>query len=165
LFWENKGTTCTGANIPSAQTINHRAIPSAPHDLYAMVGALQQNNFMIPSLHMTVTWTGILGDTTTNLPGILSASGAGSDLYYNFFRILMKGVRDQHIHDPGPYRTPPQDFDVNPLNYVNPAVLATDLVTNPDCNVLFCNGAVPTEGFNENGQAIARYFLGLLAQP
>jgi CubicO group peptidase (beta-lactamase class C family) len=165
LFWVNKGTTCTGANIPSAQTIQHRAIPSAPHDLFAMVGALQQNNFMIPSLDMTVTWTGVLGDTTTNLPGVLSASGAGSDLYYNFFRILMSGVTDKHVTDTGPYKTPPQDFDVNPLNYLDPAVLLTDLVTNPDCNVLFCDGTVPTKGFNDNGQAIARYLLGLLAQP
>ena len=33
-----------------------------------MVGALQQNNFMIPSLHMTVTWTGVLGDTRSTSP-------------------------------------------------------------------------------------------------
>jgi CubicO group peptidase (beta-lactamase class C family) len=165
LFWVNGGTPCISANIPAVQAVDHEMIPSAPADLFAMVGALQQNNFMIPSLHMTVTWTGLLGDTTPNLAGLISASGAASDLYYNFFRILMRGVEDQHIPDPGPYTSPPEDFDLNPDNFINPSVLLTDLVTNPNCNVLFCDGTVPTRGLVENGQAATRYIQGLLRQP
>jgi CubicO group peptidase (beta-lactamase class C family) len=138
LFWVNGGKTCTSANIPHAQTLNGQLIGSAPKDLYAMVGALQQNNFIIPSLHMTVTWTGVLGDTPLNLAGILSASGTGSDLYYNFFRLLMRGVKDQHIADPGPFKTPPLDLDVNPINYLSPAVLLRDLLPNANCNILLC---------------------------
>jgi hypothetical protein len=130
-----------------------------------MVGALQQNNFMIPSLNMTVTWTGVLGDTTPNLAGLISASGAASDLYYNFFRILMSGVEDQHVADPGPYVSPPEDFDVNPMNYLNPSVLLSDLVTNPACNVLFCDGTVPTSGLIQNGQAVSGYLGGLASSP
>jgi CubicO group peptidase (beta-lactamase class C family) len=164
LFWVNGGNSCTGANIPSAETVGHELVPSAPRDLFAMVGALQQNNFMIPSLHMTVTWTGAFGDTTTNLPSLLSA-GPTSDLYYNFFRILMSGVKDQHIPDPGPYVTPPQDFDINPTNFIDPTVLLTDLVTNPHCNVLFCDGTFPTRGLVENGNAVTEYVQGLLRQP
>ena len=95
-------------------------IPAAPSDLFAMVGALQQNNFMIPSLHMTVTWTGVLGDTTPNLAGLLSASGGASNLYDNFFRILMSGVEDQHVPDPGPYTAPPEDYDVEPRQLHQP---------------------------------------------
>ena len=139
LFWVNGGTSCTSANIPAAQTVAGQAIASAPKDLYAMVGALQQNNFIIPSLNMTVTWTGVLGDTSLNLAGILSASASGSDLYYNFFRLLMAGVKDQKIADPGPFKTPPLDLDVNPLNFIDPAVLLTDLFPNAKCNVLVCN--------------------------
>jgi CubicO group peptidase (beta-lactamase class C family) len=162
LFWVNSGNSCTSANIPSAQTIHHRMIPAAPRDLYAMVGALQQNNFIIPSLNLTVTWTGALGDTTTNLPGVLSASGGASDLYDNFFRLLMRGVTDQHIRDPGPYRTPPQDYDIDPVNFISPAVLLTDLVTNPSCNVLLCDGTFPAKGWNDDAQEIGRYVGGLL---
>jgi CubicO group peptidase (beta-lactamase class C family) len=165
LFWVNGGSPCVSANIPAVQAVDHEMIPSAPVDLFAMVGALQQNNFMIPSLHMTVTWTGVLGDTTRNLAGLLSASGAASNLYYNFFRILMSGVEDQHIADPGPFVSPPEDFDLNPANYINPSVLLTDLVTNPNCNVLFCDGTVPTQGLFENGQAASAYIQGLLRQP
>ncbi len=162
LFWVNAGRWCTSANIPSAQTVHHRMIPAAPRDLFAMVGALQQNNFIIPSLHMTVTWTGAFGDTTLNLPGVLSASPGGSDLYDNFFRLLMRGVTDQHIRDPGPYRSPPQDYDIDPVNFISPAVLATDLVTNPQCNVLVCHGTFPAKGWGEDGQEIGRYVGGLL---
>jgi CubicO group peptidase (beta-lactamase class C family) len=137
LFWHNGGSSCTSANIPAAQTVSGEAVPSAPADMFAMVGALQQNNFMIPSLHMTVTWTGVLGDSAPNLAVLLSASPA-SNLYYNFFRILMRGVRDVHVPDPGPYQTPPFDFDVNPNNYLSPAVLLRDIAPNAHCNILVC---------------------------
>jgi len=51
---------------------------------------------------------------------VLSASGGASDLYDNFFRLLMRGVEDRHIHDPGPYRSPPQDYDIDPVNFISP---------------------------------------------
>lgn len=140
LFWHNGGSSCTGANIPHAQTVPGPAIKSAPSDAFAMVGALHQNNFMIPSLGITVTWTGFFGDTAPNLSVLLSASPA-SDLYYNFFRILLRGVRDVHVPDPGPYPVPPFDFDVNPRNYLNPLVLLRDLFPSRDCTVLVCKPA------------------------
>ncbi|MGH3796546.1 MAG: serine hydrolase domain-containing protein [Pseudonocardiaceae bacterium] len=165
LFWTNAGQPCTSANIPDAQTVHHSMIPSAPADLYAMVGAFQQNTFIIPSLHMTVTWTGMLGDTTPNLPGLLSASPAASDLYYTFFRILMHGVQDRHIPDPGPYTAPPQDFDVNPTHYADPRVLLHDLAANPHCNLLLCDSTIPTQGLAQNGHAITRTLLASITTP
>jgi CubicO group peptidase (beta-lactamase class C family) len=159
LFWTNAAKPCTSANIPAAQTVNRTLIPSAPRDLYAMIGAFQQNNFVIPSLHIAVTWTGNGGDMAPNLAGVISAQPA-ADLYYNFFRILMRGVRDRHIHDPGPYPTPSLDLDVNPLNYADPSVLLHDLDANPDCNILVCDGTVPTEGAAENQQAITATVIG-----
>jgi hypothetical protein len=58
LFRVNGGKTCTSANIPAAQTLKGELIGSTPKDLYAMLGALQQNNFIIARLHMEVTWMG-----------------------------------------------------------------------------------------------------------
>ncbi|GAA3576846.1 hypothetical protein GCM10022222_71930 [Amycolatopsis ultiminotia] len=162
LFWTNAGQPCTSANFPDAQTVRHPMIPSAPRDLYAMVGAFQQNNFMIPSLNLTVTWTGLLGDTTTNLPGLVSASPAGSDLYYNFFRILLRGVQDRHLPDPGPFVSPPQDFDINPANYADPRVLLRDIAPNRQCNLLVCGGTIPAKGLAQNGEAVTRTLLGAL---
>lgn len=158
LFWVNSGSPCTGANIPAAQTFDRNAIPSAPPDLYGMVGAFHQNNFIIPSLNMTVTWTGLFGDTDLNLSGLLSA--APTDLYYNFFRILLRGVQDQDVPDPGPYPSPPLNLDINPLNYADPRVLGRDLAPNPHCNVLVCAGTVPIRGLAENGEAVLRTVLG-----
>jgi CubicO group peptidase (beta-lactamase class C family) len=137
LFWHNGGDSCTGANIPAAETVSGPLIGSAPPDLFAMVGALQQNNFMIPSLHMTVTWTGILGDTAPNLSVFLSA-GPTSNLYYNFFQLLMAGVLDVTVPNPGPYTTPPLDLDINPLNYLSPFELLTDYFPNTTCNIILC---------------------------
>lgn len=155
LFWNNRGKPCTGANIPVATTINDTSVSSAPVDLFAMVGALQQNNFMIPSLNMTVTWAGLFGDTAPNLSVLLSATPG--DLYYNFFRILMRAVRDVEVPDAGPYKAPPFDFDINPENYLSPEVLLHDLISSPECNVLFCNGGVPTEGLLESLEGILGY--------
>ncbi len=155
LFWNNAGKPCTGANIPVATTIQQTAVASAPGDLFAMVGALQQNNFMIPSLNMTVTWAGVLGDTAPNLSVLLSATPG--DLYYNFFRILMRAVQDKAIPDTGPYKSPPFSLDVNPLNYLNPIVLLRDLIASPECNILFCNGGIPTKGLLQNLESILGY--------
>ena len=155
LFWNNAGKPCTGANIPVATTIQTRAVESAPEDAFVMVGALQQNNFMIPSLNMTVTWTGLLGDMGPNLSVILSA--LPGDLYYNFFRILMRGVQDKKIPDPGPYKSPPVSLDINPVNYLSPAVLLHDVLASPECNILVCNGGVPTKGLLDNLEAILGY--------
>ncbi|MGW4482299.1 serine hydrolase domain-containing protein [Amycolatopsis sp. NPDC004368] len=139
LFWHNGGSSCTSANLPHAQTVAGPMVGSAPDDLFAMVGALQQNNFMIPSLGITVTWTGVLGDTAPNLAGLLSASPSGSNLYYNFFRILLSGVEDTPVPDPGPFKTPPLDLDINPVDYLDPVVLLRDLAPNAQCNLLICH--------------------------
>ncbi|GAA1090584.1 serine hydrolase domain-containing protein [Pseudonocardia alni] len=160
LFWTNAGAPCTGADVPSAVTVPRTMIPSAPDDLYAMVGFLQQNNFVIPSLGMTVSWTGVLGDTTPELSGLISATPGASDLYYNFFRILMRGVQDRHIPDPGPFVGPPQQFDVDPLAAVKPEVLLTDLVPGTSCNVVVCGGTVPTAGSVENGRSVLGSVVG-----
>lgn len=134
LFWTNRGTSCAGGNMPVMSAIEHRMIPSAPADLYAIVGAFHQNNFIIPSLDMTVTWTGVAGDTNP----LGGTNHAASDLYHEFFRILMRGVRDRHIPDPGPYQAPVTDPDFNPFNYADPEVLLRDLAPNRDCTVIAC---------------------------
>lgn len=139
LFWTNRGQSCTSAAFPSAITVAHNMIPSAPADLFAMVGFLHQNNFIIPSLHMTVTWIGALGDTAPDIGTLLSADPGTSDLYYNFFRILMRAVTDTHIPDPGPYQPPPTNLSFDPLNFADPSVLLADLFPNSTCNILACN--------------------------
>ncbi|KFY22845.1 hypothetical protein V491_02698 [Pseudogymnoascus sp. VKM F-3775] len=161
FFWTNKGETCTGVNLPAAQTYNRQVVPSAPKDLFLMAGALQQNNFMIPSLGITVTWTGVFGDTEPNLAALLSTA-PGADLYYNFFRILMRGVTDVQVPDAGPFQNDPLELDINPLNYLDPVVLLKDLISSPQCNIIWCNNQIPISGILENLEAMARLGVGLL---
>jgi CubicO group peptidase (beta-lactamase class C family) len=144
LFWTNRGRPCTGANIPAAQTVHRRAVPSAPNDMYQMNGTGGQLNVMMPKLHMTVTTTGWFGDTAPD-PSILLGATPGN-MQYDFFRALIKSVRNVRYRDPGPYSGDPVDFDINPLNYLDPRVLARDLDANPRCNVVVCDGNVPTKG-------------------
>ncbi|KAF9775292.1 hypothetical protein IL306_006616 [Fusarium sp. DS 682] len=159
LFWTNAGQPCTSPNFPARQTFNRYAVPSLPRDAFFMVGFLHQTNFMIPSLGMTVSWTGILGDKEANLGALTSAAPA--DLYHNFFRILMRGVKDVNIPDPGPLKDP-INFEVNPIEFLKPSVLINDLASNPECNVLFCNQTIPTAGLIANLESVADAALGLL---
>lgn len=159
LFWTNRGMPCTGANIPDAHTVQRHMIPSAPNDLYAMIGFMWQDNFVIPSLDMTVTWTGAFGDYTPNLDQLLSA--APGPLLWDFFEILMRSVEDQSIPDPGPYRPDPLDLDIDPNNYLSIPVIFSNLFPSADCNVISCNSTIPTEGLIENVQSITGAVLGL----
>lgn len=152
LFWTNRGKPCTGADIPDAQTLQRHAIPSAPYDAYEMNGTGGQLAIMIPSLHMTVVTTGYFGSLSLDPPVLLGA--APDEMQYTFFRMLMKAVKDAHVPDPGPYRGDPIDFDVNPVNYLSPAVLMRDLFPSPQCNVFVCDGSVPTKGLVQNVRAL-----------
>lgn len=153
LFWTNRGKPCTGADITDAQTLQRRAIPSAPADAYEMNGTGGQLAIMIPSLHMTVVTTGYFGSLSLDPPVLLGA--APDEMQWTFFRALMKAVEDAHVADPGPYRGDPIDLNVDPINYLDPAVLLRDIVTNPSCNIVFCNGTVPTKGLIQNLQGLA----------
>ncbi|TQL66381.1 CubicO group peptidase (beta-lactamase class C family) [Nocardioides albertanoniae] len=152
LFWSNRAKPCTGADIPGAQTLDRRAIPSAPADAYEMNGTGGQLVVMIPSLDMTVVTTGYFGSLALDPPVLLGASP--DEMQWTFFRELMAAVEDVDVADPGPYPGDPISLDVDPRNYLDPAVLTSDLLTNPHCNVVFCDGTIPTKGLVQNLQAL-----------
>jgi len=152
LFWTNAGEPCTGADITHAQTLQRHAIPSAPFDAYEMNGTGGQLAIMVPSLKLTVVTTGYFGSISLDPPVLLGA--APDEMQWTFFRDLMKAIPDAKVADPGPYRGDPIDLDINPTNYINPAVLLRDILTNPSCNLLVCNGNVPTKGLIQNVQSL-----------
>jgi CubicO group peptidase (beta-lactamase class C family) len=155
LFWTNRAAPCTGADIPDAQTVQRSAIPSAPSDTYEMNGTGGQLAIMIPSLGITVVTMGYFGSVSPDPPVLLGA--APDEMQYTFMRGLMHAVQDVNVADPGPYRGDPIDLDVNPLNYADPRVAHRDL-TVPGCNVLVCDGTVPTQGLIQNIQALPGLF-------
>jgi hypothetical protein len=67
------------------------------------------------------------------------SAGPTSNLYYNFFQLLMAGVLDVKVPNPGPYTTPPLDLDINPLNYLSPFELLTDYFPNTTCTIVLCS--------------------------
>jgi CubicO group peptidase (beta-lactamase class C family) len=140
LFWVNGGKTCTTSSVTARRTLPHSLVPSAPPDLYMLAGALHQNIFVIPSLDLMITWTGVGGDRALD-PQAQGSAKPGADLYYNFFRILMKGVKDVDVPDAGPYQPDPA-APVNVDEFFDPLVLlgayGLGPYAPPGCNVLFC---------------------------
>nr|WP_256983216.1 hypothetical protein [Rhodococcus sp. 06-418-1B] len=131
LFWLNN-TPCIGPSFPSQQTLNTPMLAGMPDDAYAMVGFLQQNNFIIPSLGIQVTWNGVLGDVSPDLSTILSAS-TNSELYTNFFRALGEALPDEDLPSI-PYE-PTFNPDIDVSSFFDPDILLGTLGLGPDAAV------------------------------
>ncbi|NKQ56937.1 serine hydrolase [Amycolatopsis sp. K13G38] len=164
MFWTNNAP-CVGPSVPSRQTFPAAPLQGLPADSYAMVGFLQQNNFLIPSLGLQVTWTGVLGDVSPDPQTLISAS-PNSELYHDFLRLLAQAVTSPRVPDPGPYQ---QTFntDVRLDQFADPSILLGTLgigaTAPPDCNILFCHGNIPVQGSVQNGAAVTRTLLTALA--
>lgn len=139
LFWVNS-SPCTGPSFPSRQTVDQAPLAGLPSDAYAMVGFLQQNNFIVPSLGLMVSWNGFLGDVSPDPATDLSASPI-SELYHTFFRKLVAAFRSPRLPDPGPY-LPAMNLNLDPMQFADPNITLGALGIGPDapgdCTVLSC---------------------------
>jgi CubicO group peptidase (beta-lactamase class C family) len=139
LFWVNS-SPCVGPSFPSRQTSNLAPLEGLPSDAYAMVGFLQQNNFIVPSLGLLVSWNGFLGDVSPD-PGTILSASLNSELYRNFFRRLAAAFQSPRLPDPGPYR-PTMNLTFDPVQFADPNVALGALGVGPyapkDCTVIAC---------------------------
>ncbi|MEV5647694.1 serine hydrolase [Nocardia sp. NPDC052254] len=124
LFWVRPGCIEMPAFLPS--------------DVFAMSGMGLQNAFFIPSLGLTVVWTGVFGNRSSGGPtGILQNP---TELTWEFFRRLLAAFERPPIPDPGPYVEPPITLD--PRTYFDPNITLALFGIGPDtyqgCNVLSC---------------------------
>lgn len=124
LFWVGAGCVEMPAFLPA--------------DTYEMSGLALQNVFVIPSLDLTVVWTGVFGNhSDLGLTGALQNS---TELSHEFFRRLFAAFEQPPTPDPGPYVEPPPRLD--PRDYFDPnitlAVFGLGPDAYPDCNVLSC---------------------------
>jgi CubicO group peptidase (beta-lactamase class C family) len=87
LLWTNQGDSFITPSALARRTKDRPWLPAAPRDLYALSGMFDQLVWIIPSLDMVIVRTGFFGE---------------SNWQNEFFRILMRGVRDATIPDPGP---------------------------------------------------------------
>ncbi|WP_433634627.1 serine hydrolase domain-containing protein [Nocardia sp. CA-120079] len=109
-----------------------------PTDVYVMVGLGMQNIFIVPSLDLTVVWTGVFGSVSNQ--GIEVALEDTTELPHEFFRRLFAAFQDHPVPDPGPYVEPPLRAD--PSRYVDTnlllAVFGIGPAAYPGCNVFSC---------------------------
>lgn len=166
LLWSNEGDSGYTVEIPDSRELQRPLIASAPRDLFAFVGFLDQIVFVIPSLDMVVVRTGYPGNYTLELQETLTAHSG--KWMHEFFRILMRGVRDQAIADPGPYVG--NDFVALDLQYfADPATVLGSLALGPqapeDCNLLGCDGGISYAGLLQAVPDIVSVILGQLGLP
>ncbi|MQY17884.1 serine hydrolase domain-containing protein [Nocardia macrotermitis] len=124
LFWVGPGCAEVPAFLPSGS--------------YQMSGIGLQDVFVVPSLDLTVEWTGVFGNHSSEGPsGILQNMG---ELSHEFFRKLLAAFVHPPIPDPGPYVEPPLQLD--PRSYFDPNITLALFGIGPDaypnCNVLSC---------------------------
>lgn len=155
LLWSNQADSGYPVELLSqVNKVEHPLVVSAPRDMYMFVGFLDQIVFVIPSLDMVVVRTGLPGNYELDLQTVTSAHPGR--WMHEFFRILMRGVRDQSIADPGPYdgyNTPaPLDLQY----FVDPIGIAGALALGPlapeGCNLLGCDGGISYEGLVQSLQ-------------
>ncbi|MDP9139219.1 MAG: beta-lactamase family protein [Pseudomonadota bacterium] len=155
LLWSNQGDSGYPVELLSeVKEVEHPLVPSAPRDMYMFVGFLDQMIFVIPSLDMVVIRTGLPGNYELDVHTVTTAHPGR--WMHEFFRILMRGVRDQQIADPGPYdgyNTPaPLDLQY----FVDPIGIAGSLTLGPlapqGCNLLGCDGGISYEGLVQSYQ-------------
>ncbi|MBF6298141.1 serine hydrolase [Nocardia amamiensis] len=109
-----------------------------PRDVYTMAGLGMQNVFIIPSLDLTVVWTGVFGNVSSQgVSGIIQNT---QELPYEFFRKVFDAFDERPVRDPGPYIEPPVRLD--PRRFVDNdiliAVFGIGPAAYPGCNVFAC---------------------------
>ncbi|MFC8385864.1 serine hydrolase domain-containing protein [Nocardia sp. NPDC057272] len=109
-----------------------------PADTFFMSGLGLQNVFFLPSLDMTVMWTGPFGNQTAYGPsGILAHA---EELPHEFFRRLFAAITDTKAPTAEPYVEPPLEFDAGKLIDANIllAVFGIGPGAYPGCTVFDC---------------------------
>ena len=120
--WVNAAPWYWTIAINNRQKRDRPLIASAPHDLTYTWGWRGRHIFTMPNLGLTVTTTPLA--LMVPLPGQIFdgynghdpsydhvdahqiAQGEQREGYHDFFRILMRAVKDQAIPDPGPWDQP-----------------------------------------------------------
>jgi CubicO group peptidase (beta-lactamase class C family) len=102
LYWLNASDHGYTVAFPGARAIEGRHMfDSAPYDLFMFVGFRDQLIMMIPSLDMVIVRTGEPGNTQGNEQQLVTADSG--QWHHEFFRMLMRSVKDVRYADPGPY--------------------------------------------------------------
>lgn len=164
LLWSNRSDSGYPVELLSdVQPVNHPLVASAPRDMFMFVGFLDQIVFVVPSLDMVVVRTGLPGNFELDLQTVTSAHPGR--WMHEFFRILMRGVKDRSIADPGPYPGYDTPLALDLQYFVDPVTIAGALALGPQapegCNLLGCDGGISYEGLLQSVQDAGCTLLGI----
>ncbi|OJF82005.1 hydrolase [Nocardia seriolae] len=105
--------------------------PGLPKDTIQMVGMMRQDNFIVPSLGLLVSWTGV------------TVPGGAVSFPHDVLRGIALSFRAPTLPDPGPYQPHP-DVSLSDPMFLNPdatlAALGLGPMSYPGCGVLECLG-------------------------
>ncbi len=90
LTWTNQGETYFDQSLPVRPLVQRRIVRSAPADMFEAYGSNDQFIVAIPSVDLVVVRTG-------------GAAPAGAAFLHEFLRLLLGGVEDRELVDPGPF--------------------------------------------------------------
>ncbi|MEV6275511.1 serine hydrolase [Nocardia sp. NPDC051832] len=107
------------------------SFPGLPSDAVQMSGMMRQDNFIVPSLGLMVSWTGV------------TVPGDSVSFPHDVLRAVIAAFRAPALPDPGPY-TPLPDVSLADPMVSNPdalfGVLGLGPAAYPGCNVAACLG-------------------------
>ncbi|MFI6869051.1 serine hydrolase domain-containing protein [Nocardia sp. NPDC050406] len=105
--------------------------PGLPKDAIQMSGMMRQDNFIVPSLGLLVSWTGV------------TVPGSSVSFPHEVLRAVTSAFATPRLQDPGPYRPMP-DITLNDPMISNPdatyAALGFGPMAYPGCNAAECLG-------------------------
>lgn len=121
-----------------------------PGDMYLMAGLGMQNVFVMPSLNMMVTWTGVFGNVSQYGPSGVVQNTA--ELTHEFFRKVFGAFHEPPVEDPGPFVEPPLQLDARRFfdGNILLAVFGLGPAAYPGCNAFSCLNIPLTPPFADN---------------
>lgn len=111
--WLNSAPRFVNIAMPDRHQHERSLIASAPRDMFYSWGWRGRHQFMMPNLGLMVVTTPIDHDFTYEPTDANTYfQDEQREGYHEFFRILMRAVKDQKVRDPGPWKEPAeQDVD------------------------------------------------------
>jgi CubicO group peptidase (beta-lactamase class C family) len=106
LWWTNRGERYRGSGYLEDEWLERRWLRSAPPDAFGLSGLFNQNVIVVPSLDLVVVRMGLPQELFGDPLGMVRARHPDWD--HRFFQILLAGVRDVDVPDPGPWEPDPE---------------------------------------------------------
>jgi CubicO group peptidase (beta-lactamase class C family) len=110
-FWLNHAPHWISAGLPKREDEHRPIIASAPQDMAFSFGWRGRHHFVMPNLGMMVYTSPVDHDFDYDPNDIHTLpwnQGEQLEGFHEFFRLLMRAVKDQAVADPGPWREKPK---------------------------------------------------------